>query len=182
AAPRYVYACKLTRTLKKTEFHNLFKGSGSFTNSDLDEFDVIVVDEAHRLNEKSGFYGNQGENQIKELIKASKFTIFFIDEKQKVTLKDIGSIDLIKKYAEEFEAELITGKLTSQFRCDGSDAYIAWLEDALQIRETANTYDYGVDYDFRVYEDPNDMLQEIERLNQLNNKSRILAGYCWEWP
>lgn len=182
AAPREVYSSKLKGTMRKTEIDNLFKGSGSFTKSELNEFNVIVVDEAHRLNEKSGFYGNQGENQIKELIKASKFTIFFIDEKQKVTLKDIGSIDLIKKYAEEFEAELITGKLTSQFRCDGSDAYIAWLEDALQIRETANTYDYGVDYDFRVYEDPNDMLQEIERLNQLNNKSRILAGYCWEWP
>ncbi len=26
------------------------------------------------------------------------------------------------------------------------------------------------------------MLHEIERLNQINNKSRMLAGYCWEWP
>src|SRR5699024_999643 len=137
AAPRAVYDSKLTGTLKKTEFHNLFKGFCSFTNSDLDEFDVIVVDEAHRLNEKSGFYGNQGENQIKELINASKFTIFFIDEKQRVTLKDIGSMELIKKYAEAFNTELITGELRSQFRCDGSDAYIAWLEDVLEIRETA---------------------------------------------
>src|SRR5699024_12860249 len=99
ADTRHLYATKLTGTVKVTEFHNLFKGSGSFTNADVDEFDVIVVDEAHRINEKSGFYGNQGENQLKELIKASKFTIFFIDEKQRVTLKDIGSIDLIKQYA-----------------------------------------------------------------------------------
>src|SRR5699024_9790881 len=83
AAPREVYSSKLKGTMRKTEIDNLFKGSGSFTKSELNEFNVIVVDEAHRLNEKSGFYGNQGENQIKELIKASKFTIFFIDEKQK---------------------------------------------------------------------------------------------------
>ncbi|WP_449354838.1 DNA/RNA helicase domain-containing protein [Virgibacillus natechei] len=182
SAPREVYASRLKGTMRKTEIDNLFKGSGGFTNSDLNEFDVIVVDEAHRLNEKSGFYGNQGENQIKELIKASKFTMFFIDEKQKVTLKDIGSNDLIKKYANEFDAELISGKLTSQFRCDGSDAYIAWLEDILQIRETANTHDYGVGYDFRIFDDPHAMLHEIEKLNQSNNKSRMLAGYCWEWP
>jgi len=182
AAPREVYSSKLKGTMKKTKIDNLFKGSGSFTKSELNEFDVIVVDEAHRLNEKSGFYGNQGENQIKELIKASKFTLFFIDERQKVTLKDIGSMDLIEQYANEFDADLITGKLSSQFRCEGSDAYIAWLEDALQIRETANTFDYGVDYDFRAYDNPHNMLHEIERLNKINNKSRILAGYCWQWP
>ncbi|MDO6447886.1 DUF2075 domain-containing protein [Oceanobacillus profundus] len=182
SAPREVYASKLKGTIRKTEIDNLFKGSGSFTTSELNEFNVIIVDEAHRLNEKSGFYGNQGENQIKELIKASKFTIFFIDERQKVTLKDIGSIDLIKRYAEELDAELISGKLSSQFRCDGSDAYIAWIDDVLQIRETANAHDNGIDYDFRVYDEPHSMLREIEKLNQTNNKSRILAGYCWEWP
>lgn len=182
SAPREVYSSKLKGTVRKTEIDNLFKGSGSFTESTLNEFDVIIVDEAHRLNEKSGFYGNQGENQIKEVIRASNFTVFFIDENQRVTLKDIGSIDLIKQYAEEFDAEVISGELVSQFRCDGSDAYIAWLDDVLQIRETANSHYYGIDYDFRVYDNPHDMLHEIEKLNQFNNKSRMLAGYCWEWP
>ena len=181
-APRNVYASKLKGTMKKTQIDNLFKGSGSFTESDKNEFDVLIIDEAHRLNEKSGLFSNLGENQIKEVINSSKFTIFFIDENQKVTLKDIGSVDLIKKYAEELEAELIQGKLISQFRCDGSDAYIAWLDDVLQIRETANANDRGLDYDFRVYDDPNEMLKEIEELNTKNNKSRMLAGYCWEWP
>ena len=182
AAPREVYASKLKGTIRKTEIDHLFKGSGSFTESELNEFDVIIVDEAHRLNEKSGFYGNQGENQVKELVRASKFTLFFIDENQKVTLKDIGSIDLIKNFAKEFEADIISGELVSQFRCDGSDAYISWLDDVLQIRGTANTHYYGVDYDFRVFDNPHEMLHKIEELNKVNNKSRMLAGYCWEWP
>jgi uncharacterized protein len=182
SAPRNVYASKLKGTIKKTQIDNLFKGSGSFYESEKDEFDVLIIDEAHRLNEKSGLFSNLGENQIKEVIHSSNFTIFFIDENQKVTLKDIGSIDLIKKYAEELGAEVIQGKLISQFRCDGSDAYIAWLDDVLEIRETANANYLGVDYDFRVYNDPNDMLKEIEELNKKNNKSRMLAGYCWEWP
>lgn len=182
SAPRDVYATKLKGTFRKTHIDNLFKGSGSFTEAELNELDVIIVDEAHRLNEKSGMFKNKGENQVKELIKAAKFSLFFIDENQKVTLSDIGSVDVIKKYAEEFQAEVISGQLTSQFRCDGSDAYIAWLDDVLGIRETANTHDYGLGYDVRVFDDPNDMLHEIEQLNNRNNKSRIMAGYCWEWP
>ncbi|MEG0450805.1 MAG: DUF2075 domain-containing protein, partial [Lysinibacillus sp.] len=182
SAPRDVYATKLKGAFRKTHIDNLFKGSGSFTEADLNEFDVIIVDEAHRLNEKSGMFKNKGENQVKELIKAAKFSLFFIDENQKVTLSDIGSVDLIEQYAEEFQAEVISGKLSSQFRCDGSDAYIAWLDDVLGIRETANTHDYGLAYDVRVFDDPNDMLHEIEQLNNRNNKSRIMAGYCWEWP
>jgi len=42
-----------------------------------------VVDEAHRLNEKSGLFGNLGTNQIQELIGAAKCSIFFLDEDQR---------------------------------------------------------------------------------------------------
>ena len=61
--------------------------------------DVLIVDEAHRLNEKSGFYQNQGENQIKEIIRASKCSIFFLDQDQRVTFKDIGDRDEIRRWA-----------------------------------------------------------------------------------
>ncbi|MBD7985949.1 DUF2075 domain-containing protein [Sporosarcina sp. Sa2YVA2] len=182
STPRDVYSIKLKGDFKKTHIDNLFKSSGSFTKVDENEFDVLIIDEAHRLNEKSGFYGNMGENQVKELIKGSTFTIFFIDENQKVTLSDIGSVDLIKQYAKEYEADVISCSLTSQFRCGGSDGYIAWLDDVLQIRNTANMNDLGMDYDVRVYDNPNEMLADIEALNSKNNKSRVMAGYCWEWP
>ena len=42
-------------------------------------YDLLIVDEAHRLNEKSGMFQNMGENQIKEIINAANFSIFFID-------------------------------------------------------------------------------------------------------
>src|ERR1700676_714487 len=90
AAPRAVYERKLTGTLKKTHISNMFKGSGGFVNVDSNSFDALVIDEAHRLNEKSGLFNNLGENQVKELINAAKCSIFFIDEDQMVTLNDIG--------------------------------------------------------------------------------------------
>src|SRR5699024_3551535 len=181
AAPRSIYERKLKGDYRKSEISNLFKGSGSYTQTESDEFDVLVVDEAHRLNEKSGMFKNMGEHQVKELIHSSKLAVFFIDESQRVHIDDAGDIETIQKYAKEYNSEVTTMKLASQFRCNGSDGYLAWLDDVLGIKETANVNFIGKDYDFRVYENPNEMRDEIERLNKGRNKSRIVAGYCWNW-
>ena len=61
--------------------------------------------------------------QIKEIINASKCSIFFIDEDQRVTLKDIGTREEIRKWAKSEGAEINELKLDSQFRCNGSDGY-----------------------------------------------------------
>ena len=182
AAPRAVYATKLRGEYTATYIDHLFQGSGGFIDEERNELDCLVVDEAHRLNAKSGMFQNKGENQIKEIINAAKFSIFFIDENQKVTLKDIGSEELIRKFANEQGAGIYTYELDSQFRCNGSDGYIAWLDRVLEIRDTANFDIDGFDYDFKVFDDPNEMRMAIEEKNRINNKSRIVAGYCWEWP
>ena len=181
-APRKVYSTKLKGSFTKSFIEHLFLGSGKFVKSESNELDCLIVDEAHRLNEKSGFYHNEGENQIKEIINAARFSIFFIDENQKVTLNDIGSEDLIKKFANELGAGIYTYELDSQFRCNGSDGYLAWLDNILEIRNTANFDIDGFDYDFKVFDDPNEMREAIEEKNRINNKSRIVAGYCWNWP
>ena len=182
SAPRSVYATKLRGEYTKSYINHLFQGSGNFIDEERNKLDCLVVDEAHRLNAKSGMYQNKGENQIKEIINAAKFSIFFIDENQKVTLKDIGSEDLIRKFANELGAGIYTFDLDSQFRCNGSDGYLAWLDRVLEIRNTANFEIDGFDYDFKIFDDPNEMRKAIEEKNTINNKSRIVAGYCWEWP
>lgn len=183
-APREVYFKKLKKDKFKLSYiKNLFKGSGSFINTPLNTFDCLLCDEAHRLNEKSGIFKNLGENQIKEIIHSSKVSVFFIDENQKVTTSDIGSIELIQKYALEENASIITGeelKLISQFRCNGSDGYLAFLDNLLGIRETAN-YNVYLDYDFKVFDDPNELMNAIKEKNKIDNKSRVVAGYCYEW-
>jgi len=181
AAPRAVFRDKLKGSFKMTYINNLFQGSGQFTEAETNEVNVLVVDEAHRLNAKSGMFQNLGENQIKEIINASNFSIFFIDEDQKVTLKDIGSVDKIKKYAQELGAGIRIVELESQFRCNGSDGYLSWLDNLLEIRNTANFDDMDFDYDFRVLDNPNEVRRLIEEKNRENNKSRMVAGYCWNW-
>lgn len=181
AAPREVYKTKLTGTFKQTEISNFFTSSGSFLNTMPNIFDVLIVDEAHRLNAKSGIYKNLGENQIKELINSSKLSVFFIDENQKVAIHDIGEIDEIMLWAKQFDAEIIKMELSSQFRCNGSDGYLAWLDHILQIKNTANTIFDIEDYDFKVFDNPSELRDQIFDKNKINNKSRLVAGYCWPW-
>lgn len=181
AAPRAVYESKLSGNFTKTHITNLFKGSGAYLEISPNTMDVLIVDEAHRLNEKSGFYQNQGENQIKEIIRAAKLSIFFLDQDQRVTFKDIGDREEIRRWAAEAGADLTELKLESQFRCNGSDGYLSWINNALQIEETANPTLTGIDYDFRVFDSPNDLRARIIDLNRESNKARMVAGYCWDW-
>lgn len=181
AAPRGVYSALLKGYRKKSFIDNLFRGSGSYVHTESNYFDVLIVDEAHRLTEKSGMFQNLGENQMLELINASKLSIFFIDENQSVTWKDFGSKDEIRKHAEKLGAEVYEMALSSQFRCNGSDGYLAWLDNTLEIKETANVLLDTDDFDFQIVDDPNELREKIFELNKINNKARLLAGYCWNW-
>lgn len=181
AAPRAVYESRLTGIRRKTEISNLFSGSGVFTGIEPNAFDVLIVDEAHRLNQKSGLYGNLGDNQIKEIIAAAKSVIFFVDEDQLVTLKDVGRVSEIEKWAAQFKARVSKHELTSQFRCSGSDGYLAWLDNTLGIRDTANDIFDVRDFDFRILDTPQELRALITKKNLENNKARMVAGYCWDW-
>jgi len=182
AAPRAVYETKLAGSFKKSRISNLFTGSGSFQSTAPDTYDVLIVDEAHRLNEKSGLYRNQGDHQIREIVKAARCSVFFVDDDQRVTIHDIGHTAEIKRIAAESGAIITDLELSSQFRCNGSDGYLAWLDDTLEIRPTANDILDTAEYDFRVFENPADMHALIETKNHSNNRSRVVAGYCWKWP
>lgn len=184
AAPRAVFKAKLKGKEKLSSIDNMFKGSGIYTEAKTNDVDVILADEAHRLNAKSGMFKNLGENQIKEIICAAKFSVFFIDETQRIDIYDIGSVAEIEKYLDEFEVvgeERKILELESQFRCNGSDGYLAWVDDVLEIRNTANSDGFDIEYDIQILDNPNEVKNRIFELNKLNNKARLLAGYCWKW-
>lgn len=181
AAPRAVYEIKLTGSFKKSAISSFFSGSGAFYDCQPNTFDVIVADEAHRLTEKSGLFKNKGVNQIAEIMKSANCSIFFIDEDQKVTLSDIGKTQLIQDFADSMNISVHRMKLTSQFRCNGSDGYVSWLDNILQIHETANLHLDAQEYDFQIVDNPTKLKEIITEKNKPGNKARLVAGYCWDW-
>ena len=167
---------------KSKNIKPLFGGSGTFLGIPSNAYDVLVVDEAHRLKGK-GAYRYQGENQIQDIIHASKLNVFFIDDTQKVVPADIGSVSEIKRIAELEGSAIIEMELKAQFRCAGAEGFINWVTHTLQIEDTAN-YD-GWDkeeFEFRIFDDPNEMREMIQIKNaETNNRARMVAGFAWNW-
>lgn len=179
-APRAVYETKLKDRVSGDAFKNMFTGSGAFHRVEKNAYEVLIVDEAHRLSEKSGFYKNEGENQVKEIINSAQTSVFFIDEAQKVTWSDIGEIEEIKRFGLEANAHIQEYELLSQFRCGGSDDYLEWLDSILGVRKSSQLFSKK-SFDFRVFDSAKELHQEIKDKNRTNNRSRVVAGYCWDW-
>lgn len=173
-APRAVYKTMVLNGDKKISINELFKGSGFFFRDKCNKYDFLLIDEAHRLQEKSGLHNNIGENQIKEIINAARLSVFFVDEKQIVTLKDIGRIANIKDWAKFYEAQVIEMELTSQFRCNGSDNYLDFIDKLLYNKREKNSFNF----DFQVMDSPHDLRKLIKEKNT-NNNARLVAGFCW---
>lgn len=186
SAPREAFLQLLTKSdaKKLINIKQLFRSPFGLSNCDENAYDCLIVDEAHRLVKK--MYGDwSGENQVKECINASLLSIFLLDEEQAVTTKDIGSINEVQYWCKELGSRLIITdetKLVSQFRCNGSDAYIQFIDDLLQrLPETIHVDISELNFDFKVFDDPNEMREALRDKNQINNKSRMVAGYCFDW-
>ena len=181
AAFREVMVKRLAQEYPLERVKNLFKGSGGFVDAGPNTFDALVVDEAHRLKQRGAFM-YQGYNQVEDIIKAGKTTIFLIDDDQAIRPEDIGSIDEIKRLASEYHAEVHEIELTAQFRCSGAEGYINWLNHTLHIEDNANFDGWdGVDYDFKIFDDPNELRKAINEKDAAGEDARILAGYAWKW-
>ena len=183
------YYKMLTRDIPDYKIlRTLFRGSGDFHKEGFNtdkQFDCLIVDEAHRLTEKTKVsYRYYGNNQIQEIIHASKVSVFFIDETQQIDIKDFGTIENIKKAAEAERATVIEDEkyvLKSQFRCSGSDEYINWVESLLYNRKVEPITEL-MDYDIRLFDNLPEMHQAIKEKNsQSKNPCRMLSGDVFPW-
>ena len=186
SAPRKAFLSLLTNSdaKKLVNIKQLFRSPFGLSNVPCNTYDCLIVDEAHRLVKK--MYGDRnGENQVKECISASLLSIFLLDEDQAVTNKDIGSVDEIRKWCVALGSILKMpeeANLVSQFRCNGSDAYIQFVDDVLQRTGESVSVDLSeLNFDFRVFDNASDLREALRKKNSVNNKSRMVAGYCYDW-
>ena len=185
SAPREAYQKLLAKSDLKAQVNikQLFRSPFGLCNAAPNFYDCLIVDETHRLVAK--MYGDwNGENQVKECINASLFTVFLIDEEQKITTKDIGSVEEIRKWASVLGSRITMNEetvLRSQFRCNGSDQYIQLINNILQIGEPVDIDIREINFDIRVFDDPNELRDVLRVINKVHNKARMVAGYCYDW-
>ncbi len=184
SAPRQAFLSILSGNKAENiaDIGQLFRSPFGLSKVPANSYDCLIVDEAHRLVKK--MYGDWGgENQVKECINASLLTIFMLDEDQAVTTKDIGSVQEITRWCKELGSGIIMRdetRLVSQFRCNGSDAYIQFVDNLLQRGETLAVALGELNYDFRVFDDASQMREALREKNG-ENKARMVAGYCYDW-
>lgn len=181
-APRKCYASLLAKGNAKNMI-NLQKAIQSpwcLPNTIYNGLDVGIYDEAHRMQKAPNRY--PGKDMLEDAIKAAKVSVFFVDDDQRITAFDKYDVDSIITYAKRENAIIHKPyELVSQFRCDGSDGYISFLNNLLGLKQTANTQFEFNKLDIQVFDNPNLMRDELRKLNQINNKTRMIAGYCYDW-
>ena len=176
-----------TQTLRKivgSRYSSFFKYFMSFYKDAPDSYDVLILDEAHRIRERTVVFRQYSGDipQVEEIIDAARVSLFLIDEDQVVRPGEIGSVEHIKQHAKKQGCAIHEFSLESQFRCNGSDAFIQWVNNTLQIRRTANAIWYGNEgFDFRILPFPEELDKIIKDRLQEGFTARITAGFCWPW-
>lgn len=169
------------RKYTKKRLNAIFSGSGRFYDALDDEFDILIVDEAHRLKGK-GTYMYKGESQVDDVIRSSKCNVFFVDDFQRIRPNDEGTVEKIMDVAGKYNSEVIKINLVAQFRCAGAEGFLNWIEHTLGISDTANFDGWdNKTFEFKLVDDPNQLKNLIDKRIDEGYKARMLAGYAWNW-
>ncbi len=159
----------------------------SYAATERGDIDVLLCDEAHRIRESSNNrFTRRSERsqrtQIDELIGAAKVSVFFIDDKQVVRPGEVGSSLLIREAAITAGAHLREQELKAQFRCNGSDEFIDWVDELLNIRSTDQfEYDTAGDFQLKIFDSPEQLERAIKTKAMNRESARLTAGFCWKW-
>ena len=156
------------------------------------KYDLLIVDEAHRLkrrkalqqnyyhvmdeNNKSFGLGPEG-TELDWILKSSKYQIIFYDDRQTVRPCDV----LPEKFNElKKDKDTIQFLLRTQFRCKGGDEYIRYMRDIFSAYPPADFRIFD-GYDLKLFDDGVDMINAIKEKNKDMKLCRVIAGYGWEW-
>lgn len=176
----------IDKDYKKVAIKNLIRKFASFSRADEKDFDCIIVDEGHRaFTWRFGQGVKRNIDMIDKIFYASKVNVFFIDEDQAIAQDDYLTIGIIKEYAAKYNSEVIENDelvLTSQFRCLGGDDYIDFINCLLGFDKSGfKKYKLNNRYEFKVFDSPSKMWDEIRYKQEKYKRSRLLAGYTHEW-
>jgi len=195
---RSIFFATKSKALLEGIKYNLTRGAEAkllFTNLnqfipsriDQDSIDLLLIDEAHRIGDTPNHRYTKAHDrtdlpQIDTLIRASKVSIFFIDDKQAIRQQEIGNTALIRETAEKYNCTVEEVELISQFRCNGSDNYLDWLESTLGHNDEIRILKKQDNYEFKIFDSPTDLYKAlVDKEKSPNVTARLTAGFCWKW-
>jgi DUF2075 family protein len=158
-----------------------------FAGADEQTFDALICDEAHRIRETSHSRFTPASerselSQVEQLIRAAKVSVFFIDDMQVVRPGEVGSSGLIVETAARLQIPMIEHELETYFRCGGSEAFVGWVENTLELGQTPYVlWDPSDEFDFDVVDSPRELEDLVRMKAESGQTARLTAGFCWKW-
>ena len=156
------------------------------------EYDVVFIDEAHRLKRRRAMSGIEmgafdncchrlGLNPLNDthldfILQKTKYQVMVYDENQTVKPADIPATTFKSKLAGR---HVIEKELKSQMRCKGGGDYMKYLEDIFDVANPPKKT--IVNFELKRFDDPNDLIDFILSTDKKEHLCRTVAGYAWEW-
>jgi DUF2075 family protein len=157
-----------------------------------EDYDIVFVDESHRLARRKGItsYGSFDEacarlgldpmvsTQLDMIQKKSKYSVLVYDGCQTVKAADLTP----EQFQRSLDLRIRTPhrvSLQTQMRCEGGRTYVEYLDSIFQISQNENLQIEN--YDFKIWNDPNAMIEDIRTKERDITLCRVVAGYSWKW-
>lgn len=164
------------------------------------DYDLLVVDEAHRLYRRhhlpgshlyskfdkinrhlmgSGFTGSESDwTELDWIIKSSRLQLLFYDENQFIRATDIGKARFNSICQQRVSIEY---ELTSQMRCRGGNGYYEYVSKVIrEIGCDARDYKTINNYHLRFFDHITDLFSAIETADASGGICRVVTGPGWK--
>lgn len=149
------------------------------------KYDILIVDETHRLHKRKNIpnfgsfdsinklfgLGNDGD-ELEWILKSAKQVVLFYDERQSVRPSDIDPNRIKATKPVEFT-------LKAQMRVKGGEEYIQFIDELLENKNPIKPK--LSNYDFKLYDDLDQMISDIKEKEKEYSLARVVAGYAWPW-
>lgn len=160
-------------------------------------WDLLVVDESHRLNQRANqtsaqknrefaeintrLFGSDDPNytQLDWITQQSHQQVVLVDARQRVRPADLDA-SLLAELCATSLAQGRLHRLTTQMRVRADQDYVGYVRGVLSSTPPEPAADFG-DYDVRFFDDVGQMVEAIRDRNDEEGLARLLAGYAWSW-
>lgn len=154
-------------------------------------FDLLIVDESHRLRKRKNLtqYGSFDQNNKKFKLSnegteldwirlQSDYQIFLYDVEQSIKPTDVDKKDFAK-IAEQKNTH--NYNLKTQLRCLlGGDEYISYIKEVFSNNPPKKKIDFK-EYELKIFDNVDEMIRNIKNKNEIYGLCRNVAGYAWKW-
>ncbi len=154
-------------------------------------FDVLLVDEAHKLKKRTNLgtqFGNYDRvsaelglpkmetSQMDWITSQAKLPIFFYDPLQSIGPSCLGMDAMRSALGSALDSPI---QLYTQMRVKGGKDYLSYIR-AILDSERPETMNFG-EYDLVLHDDFADFVASFERDYAKHELTRMIAGYAWKW-